>query len=793
MNLGKVYKGIELKLRAYGNTVEKLFYINQDADPEQIKVKLSGSEKLSVSPEGSLVAETKHGNIEFSKPIAYQENKGKKEFVEVAYAVHGQQYRFVVGEYDQTKELVIDPFLAGTYLGGSGSDAAEGVTTDSEGNIYVTGGAGSLSTDFPGITSGSADNTIVSSEAYVVKLDNNLNTILSATFLGGDDTDRGNAIVLDDSGNVYVAGRTDSANFPGIGAGSPDSTFGGDAEAFVVLLNPDLTEIISATYLGGSNLDQATSVLIDSAENLFVAGSTMSGSFPGVGPGSAQIGLAGDADAFVAKLDSNLANILAATYVGGFGSDGIAFPFSKVDMAMGDTNAVYITGTSLVLSGSTSFPEVDETSADDDFGGLSEAFVARLDSNLTQIIDATFLGGSTGDFGLAITVDDEGSVFVGGMTNSTDFPGISASSLDSNLNPGSNEGFVVKLDSKLSFIQAATYLGGGGDLEYVSSLKSFNLGTLFATGRAAPGFPGVDGGSADNSAVNGEAFAANLNGLLSGIDATFIGGGNLDLGNDIAIDTSGDGIEIMVVGGTGSSPFPGIGSSSADSTFGGNGESFVVKLGDFDNPFIGGMNLLLAEIAFCPDCPLEIIDFLSSLILTAIDDVILGNNFGALNTMQNFISNTETFIRSSEIPEDFGIELISLAQTIVSDLDLTFNTVCSTLGNNRFRFFPDLDRFIFEGIENETVTVTLDMDPEGDGEGDTATLFLTKFGQGFLFKVDRGPFPNVIMTPLNADGRHRVTVLQKLFDPDRFEGDYCLTIQSDGLAPPELVPTRTVE
>jgi len=793
LSWGEIYDGIELKLKAYGNNVEKLFFVQKGADPEQIKVKFSGSEKLSVSPEGALVVETRLGIVKFSKPIAFQEIEGKNEFVEVAYAIDDHQYGFLVEEYDQTKELVIDPFLAGTYLGGSGSDAAMGVTSDSEGNIYVTGRAGSLSTDFPGVTGDAPDSTLVLSEAYIVKIDNNLNSILSATFLGGDGIESGEAIVVNESGEVYVVGLTESDNFPGISGSSPDSIFE-DREAFVVKLNPDLSQIISATYLGGGGLDQASSVFIDSVDNLFVAGSTMSGSFPGVGPGSAQIGLSGDADAFVAKLDPNLANILAATYVGGFGSDGIGFPFSKVDMSMGDNNTVYITGTSTVLSGSTSFPEVDETSADDDFGGLSEAFVARLDSSLTQILDATFLGGSTGDFGLAITVDKLGNVYAGGMTNSSDFPGITASSLDNNLGQGDNEGFVVKLDPTLSTIQAATYLGGGEDFEFVSSLHSVTLGILYATGRGAPGFPGVDGGSADNNAVGGEAFVANLNGLLSGIDATFIGGSKLDIGNDVEFDTFGNGV--MVAGLTDSSPFPAVGPSSADSTIGGNEESFVVKLGDFDNPFNSGMNLLLAEIDRCRGCPPRILDILSRIINVAIDELLLGNIFGAFTTMQNFISETETFIRSGELPRDVEREFrefIALAQTIAFDMSLTFNTQCSTLGDNRFRFFPDFDRFVFDGNKNETVTVILDMDPDGEGEGDRATLFLTKFGQGFLFKVHRGPFPNIIMTPLNTDGRHRVTVVQKLFHPDRFEGDYCLTIQSDGVAPPELIPTRTVE
>ena len=793
LSLGEVYQGIKVELKAYGNTVEKLFYVSDNSDPGHIRVKVGGAENLYISTGGELIVETNSGNVEFSKPVAFQESDGKRELVEVAYAIDGNQYGFQVGDYDRSRELVIDPFLGGTYLGGSGSDAAEAVTTDSEGNIYVTGRAGTpLGTvDFPGISAASADSVQSMNEAYVVKLSNSLNTIIAATFLGGDGTESGKDVLLNDEGDVYVVGLTESNNFPGISSDtSADPSFDGVREAFVARLTPDLDDIISATYLGGGGSDEATSAVLDDSENLFVTGIT-NGSFPGVGPGSAQSGIGGEEDAFVAKLDSGLNNILASTYVGGDAGDGVSLITTKVDIALGINSDVYITGTTSTFFPDASFPGLDEFSADDEFEGLSEGFVARLNTDLTQLRDSTFLGGQGADGAFAVVVDSEGGVLVGGYTNSQDFPGITGDSLDSNLSPGDNEGFIVRLTQGLSDIVAATYLGGGGDFEFVRSLEYVNLNMLYATGRGGPGFPGIDSGSADNTATGGEAFVAVLNVILSTIDATFIGGSDLDIGNDLAFDTTGN--RIIVAGLTRSSPFPAVGSSSADNLYGGIEESFVVKLGNLDNVFFGNMNDLLVEIDFCPDCPLGVLDLLSRLVNVAIINVLEGNLFGALSTMQNFIGETEAFIRSGEIPKDFGGNLISLAQEILDEISLTTNTVCSTLGDNRSRFFPDIDRFVFEGIMDETVTVTLDMDPAGIGTGDTATLFLVKYGQGFQFNIDRGPFPNVITTALNADGRHRVTVLERIFHPNKFEGDYCITIQSDGLAPPELVPTRSVE
>ncbi len=87
VSLGEVYEGIDVKLKAYGNNVEKLFYVKPGAEPETIKIKLSGGKELRVNESGELEVETEQGTVRFSKPVAFQEDGGKKEFVEAAYVV----------------------------------------------------------------------------------------------------------------------------------------------------------------------------------------------------------------------------------------------------------------------------------------------------------------------------------------------------------------------------------------------------------------------------------------------------------------------------------------------------------------------------------------------------------------------------------------------------------------------------------------------------------------------------------------------------------------------------------
>ncbi len=154
----------------------------------------------------------------------------------------------------------------------------------------------------------------------MAKLDSNLSRLLGATFLGGSSADSANALALDSIGNVYVAGFTFSADFPGIGAGSADSAFSGDGEAFVAKLDANLSRLLAATFLGGSG-----GGIPAGDPRPGQHGECLCGGFHTIlrlprGPGgSADSAFSGSQEAFVAKLDANLGRLLAATFLGGSG------------------------------------------------------------------------------------------------------------------------------------------------------------------------------------------------------------------------------------------------------------------------------------------------------------------------------------------------------------------------------------------------------------------------------------------------------------------------------------------
>ena len=126
--LPEVYAGVDLRLQAHADNIEKIFTVAPDACPAQIRMQLSGIERLSVNDRGELVAHSALGDIRFTQPIAWQEtDTAQRQSVEVAYDVDGATFGFQLGDYDATRPPMIDPLIAGTFIGGSGTDVMTAV------------------------------------------------------------------------------------------------------------------------------------------------------------------------------------------------------------------------------------------------------------------------------------------------------------------------------------------------------------------------------------------------------------------------------------------------------------------------------------------------------------------------------------------------------------------------------------------------------------------------------------------------------------------------------------------
>ncbi len=205
-----------------------------------------------------------------------------------------------------------------TYWGGSGAEHAGGVALDPSGNVYVAGGT--TSTDFPLVNPLQHANA-GGQDAFVFKMNSAVTFIYYSTYLGGSGTMAGelaNAIAADASGNAYVAGVTNSANFP-VKAGSLQVAYGGAQDAFVTKINAAGSAVVYSTFLGGTSFDWATDITLDTAGDAFVTGYTSSFDFPVVG--ATQAAFAGGYDAFVTELNTTGGVLVFSTYYGGTGID----------------------------------------------------------------------------------------------------------------------------------------------------------------------------------------------------------------------------------------------------------------------------------------------------------------------------------------------------------------------------------------------------------------------------------------------------------------------------------------
>jgi hypothetical protein len=184
-----------------------------------------------------------------------------------------------------------------TFLGGSGSDGANGIAVNSAGNAYVTG---STDSDFP-VTAGAFQSVKGAGlDAFVTQLNAAGSGLAYSTYLGGDGIDFGTNIALDATGNASVTGLTGSTNFPTVDA--IQSGYGGNNDAFVTRLNATGAGLVFSSYLGGSNGDAGFSIAVDTAGSIYLTGSTSSTDFPTT-PGAFQTVFGGgSSDAFVTKL-----------------------------------------------------------------------------------------------------------------------------------------------------------------------------------------------------------------------------------------------------------------------------------------------------------------------------------------------------------------------------------------------------------------------------------------------------------------------------------------------------------
>ena len=557
-----VYPGIDLVYYGNHEQLEYDYLISAGANPSQVRWRLDGPRTIRLSQSGDLIMDVKGSEFYLRKPLAYQNGKIGKQWVQARYALYASNLvGFEVGPYDHRQPLIIDPVLTySTYLGGSGGDTGAAVTVDASGNMYLVGTTSSL--DFP-TTSGVVQSTLSGqSNVFVTKL-TAAGTAAFSTYLGGSGTDSGAGIALDASGNIYIIGTTTSTNFPTT-AGVRQTTLNGPSDAFVAKLNPTGTALIYSTYLGGSGGEAGNGIAVDSSGSAYVTGATGSSNFPIVGASFQTAYGGGTADAFITKLSPDATSLVYSSFLGGGSYDAGA------SVALDPAGEAFVTGT----TASTNFPTV--TPFQPALAGGTDAFVSKVSSNGTALVFSTYLGGAGTDQGTSIALDASGNVYLTGSTTSKDFP--TSGPAQSTLGGGA-DAFVSKLLANGSALAYSTYLGGSGsDTGYGIAVDS--SGNAYVVGStASPDFPSVnpiEGFISPNDAFVAEVAAGGAAFTFS----SFLGGSGSDNASGLALDSGGN---IFVIGTTASSDFP-VTIGSFKSTFGKISNVFVSKIGSANQP-----------------------------------------------------------------------------------------------------------------------------------------------------------------------------------------------------------------
>ncbi|MEM1408908.1 MAG: SBBP repeat-containing protein, partial [Bacteroidota bacterium] len=481
---GDIYSGIDAVFSQYNNYLKYDFHVAPNSCPEQIMLGYENVGNMHIN-EGRLIVNTEVGYVQELKPYAYQIIEGEIIAIPCEYVLKDNMVHFQFPEgYETNVELVIDPILIfSTYSGSTYDNWGNTATFDSLGNLYSGGMVTTArGMDFP-ITSGAYQETFGGGtwDAAILKYDSAGQELLYATYLGGAGNEIPQSLVVDSEGDLLILGTTSSVDFP-ITNGS--------------------------TFKGGTSIEP-------------IGGVDFNGT-----------------DIFVTKLSEDGSELLASTYLGGTGNDGVNFISGKLndpdtdkeesplarnygDQLRGDVftdskNDVYIASNTL----SSDFLIADNI-LNTFQGGSLDAALVKLSGDLS-VLWSRFIGGSGADAAYSIKVNSVDEVVISGGTNSNDISDMNTGWQNSNA--GNIDGWIKKFSSDGSVLIEGTYLGTAAyDQSYFIDIDSED--NIYTFGQTQGVFP-ITGSV--YTEVNGgqflQKYSSDLTQLL--LSTTFGSGGN---------------------------------------------------------------------------------------------------------------------------------------------------------------------------------------------------------------------------------------------------------------------------
>ena len=508
------WPGIDVRYGGNSGNLEYSLTVAPGTDPSIARLRLTGVTGLHVDSRGDLVGQSPAGPVTERSLSAWQMIGGHRHAVPASYRLDGTTVSFQVGSYDRSRPLVIDPTVVtgyATYLSGGTLSEVLGLATDQAGNTYAVGFTGG--TGFP--TTGSPTYGGGLTDAFVTELDPTGTHALFSTYLGGIGSDVATAVALGPSGSIYVAGYTDSPDFPIVGGtrntNDNNAVFGAENDGFLTVLAPG-GSIDASTLIGGSGEDEIEALAVDAAGNAHIAGLTTWKDFPGMG--------------------------------------GTAGTSQDYTMAYDYARGGYRTASSY-------------------------AFVATVDDTPGGLVlgPVTNLGGGMGAQVDALTLDSTGNAFVAGG-DKTALPSYGGAYAGSNTFDATDGGFVAEV-APGGGVTWLAWMGPGMQL-YGITLDA--VGNVDVVGAAYPGLATTTGVVDPTNTVGGpQAMAASLSPNGATLRwATYLGGTNGTSEAD-AVVVAPDG-SLLVAGGTASTSGVATAGTPQVTYGGGASDAFLVDL-----------------------------------------------------------------------------------------------------------------------------------------------------------------------------------------------------------------------
>lgn len=476
ITIQNLYPNVDIRYYSHNGRMKYDLMVKPGADVSKIALRYNGVDKLEIRNR-ELVIKTSIGDIKELDPYTYQyQNEGRKQVV-ARYSLKDNIVRFDVKNYDKSSLLIIDPTIIFASFSGSTTDNwGYTATYDDEGNFYGGGivfgqgfptSVGAFQQDFQGGISGCNGKAF---DIGIIKLSPDGSTRMYATYIGGSGNEQPHSLVVDGEGNLVLAGRTNSLNYPTTGSGLIGP--GGAYDIVVTKLNAAGNALIGSKKIGGKgddgmNIrdchqgpislqynygdDGRSEVILDGGGNIYVASCTQSNDFPTVGGFQTTFG--GKQDGVILKLPPNVSTLTFSSYLGGSEND------ASYVLSLNPLNStIYVGGG----TESGNLPGTDGNSLNNRNQGGIDGYVASISNNGASLLRTTYLGTNGTDQVFGVQFDRMGFPYVMGQTTGS-WPIQNA--------PWSQAGgkqFIAKLQPDLSRFVYSTVFGTGSAVPNIS-------------------------------------------------------------------------------------------------------------------------------------------------------------------------------------------------------------------------------------------------------------------------------------------------------------------------------------